>query len=61
MSKHRFEVEVEVDDDALDRHDAYDDFPPLGSPDDWDLFELVRACGEEIAVGEVTNYEELPS
>lgn len=58
MSWHRYEVLVEVDDDALAGHDG-DQVPPPNHPSEWDLRDLLLAGEKELANledGEVFDY-----
>lgn len=48
MSRHRFEIIVEIDDEALAEHDG-DRKPPPNSIEDWTIFgDLARAISEAI-------------
>jgi hypothetical protein len=53
MSKHRMQVEVVVDDDALQRHldEAEGARPPYSKPGLWNFDDLVTAVGLEVVDG----------
>lgn len=57
MSKHRFEIIVTVDDDALADHPG-DDRPPPCQIDDWEGRDIVTAFDAELVTDlEVVGYE----
>jgi hypothetical protein len=63
MSKHRFEVEVEVDDEELAAWVANPrskDELPIPDVDDWEFRDLVAACDRSIVdryEAQITNYD----
>lgn len=52
MSRHKLEIEAEIDDAALEAHLAEEDHgPPYALPDEWDyLSDITAAVDEEIIV-----------
>ena len=60
MSRHKFELEVEVDDGQRGGHDVLGDLPP----DEWGLPELMLALDEGVAragQSKIVDYTDLGS